>query len=435
MVEVAGESVVERLLAKAGRPKKEVQKLVEEKKKKFAGLLTDEGAAFMIAKEFGVDLSGSEGNGKKTQKLAELSDGQSGLDLRARLIHVFSPKKFEKNGKSGVLCNAIVGDGSKEMRLTFWRDDVKKMGEQKIERGTLLDLTNVGVSSYNEQKQLSIGFGGTFFVTKEDDNSIPMPQQTLVKLKDLAANQNNIDVFAKVSRVFEERQFESNGKNGKVIGFEIADETKTVRASAWNELVEFVKKLSAGDTIKIEGAYTKEGLNGAELNLGWQSRIIENPKNFAPKSVATDFEEKKIQELTEFMNAKVSAKIERVENGKLHYLVCPACGKKLERDNDGYNCLNCRKTREPDINLVVGLTVNDGESSLRAVLFGKQAEKIISISKEEMKQLLQEKPPEEIIDELNQKLSGKEICVQGRVRKNATSEQNELIVQSVVSIS
>jgi len=430
-MEISKDTAIEKIVGKTSKTKEEVVKLIEEKKAKFSGLLTDEGAAFMIAKELGVELSNSTSN----PKLSDLKDGDTGLNLKVRLMHVFSPKKFEKNGKSGILCNAIVADGTKEMRLTFWRDDVKKLYDQKIERAALLELSNVSVSSYNDQKQLSIGFGGTFNQISSNDSSYPLPKEKAVKLQELSANQNNIDVFGKVNRVFEEREFESNGRAGKVINFEVADETKLVRVAAWNDLVDFVKKLSTGDTVKIEGAYSKEGLNGIELNLGWQARVIQNPKEFVIEKTVADFETKKIGELKEEMNARVNAKIERVENGKLHYLVCPDCGKKLEKEGNEYNCLTCKETKSPDINLVIGFTLKDEGKELRAVFFGKQAEKTISISKDEMKKLLEEKPTEEIVEELNKKLAGKKISVQGRVRKNSTTDENELIVQSVEGIN
>lgn len=441
--ELSKENVLEKLLTGTTKTRKEILSLIEQKKQKFSGLLTDDGAAFMIAKELGVNLSGTQNTQSnnenkntptKTLKLSELSDGQRDLNLKVRLMHVFSPKKFEKNGKKGVLCNAIVADDAKEMRLTLWRDDVKKLFDEKIERGAILELSNVGVSSYNEQKQLSIGFGGTFSESQTSEPNFPAPQEKTVKLKELSANQNNIDVFAKINRVFAQRDFESNGRQGKVLNFEIADETKMLRAAAWNDLVDFAKELSPGDTVKIEGAYTKQGLNDVELNLGWQARIIKNPKGISIENTATDFEEKKISEITELSNAKIKAKIERIENGKLHYFVCPDCGKKLERDDNEYNCLKCGEKKEPDINLVVGFTITDGENSLRAVMFGKQAEKTISVSKEEMKKLLEEKQPEEIVEELNEKLAGKTITVQGRVRKNSTTDENELIVQSAEGI-
>ncbi len=430
---VSKESMVEKLLAQSKKPREEILAMIEQKKQKFAGLLTDDGAAFMIAKELGENMPSTQYE-QEAAKLSDLRDGQGGLTLKVRLMHAFSPKTFEKNGKKGVLCNAIVADSSKEMRLTLWRDDVKKLFDEKIERGAMLELSNVSVSSYNEQAQLSIGFGGTFTVLSKDDAAFPKPKETALKLKDVAANQNNLDVFAKVLRVFEEKQFESNGKNGSVINFQIGDETKTIRAAAWNELTEAVKKLSAGDTIKIEGAYTKEGLNGPELNLGWQARIIEKPSNIEIKTQQNEVQAKKISELAESMNARVNAFIERVENGKLHYFVCPTCGKKLEKEEDEFRCIYCKQAKEPDINLVVGLTIKDENGLLRAVFFGKQAETATGISKEEMKKLLEEKHPDEIVEELNKKLAGKEITLEGRVRKNAASDETELIVQNVVAI-
>jgi len=37
-----------------------------------------------------------------------------------------------------------------------------------------------------------------------------------------------------------------------------------------------IEGFAPGDKIKIEGAYTKDGMNGIELHLGWNARITSN---------------------------------------------------------------------------------------------------------------------------------------------------------------
>ena len=50
------EAYINKIIEETGLTKKEIQRLVEEKKEELKGLISDEGALFIIAKELGVDV-------------------------------------------------------------------------------------------------------------------------------------------------------------------------------------------------------------------------------------------------------------------------------------------------------------------------------------------------------------------------------------------
>ena len=65
---------------------------------------------------------------------------------------------------------------------------------------------------------------------------------------------NNVDVVGKITRIFEPRHFDKNGKKGKVVSLMLSDETGAIRTVLWNEMVDLVEtsKINVGDTIKIK---------------------------------------------------------------------------------------------------------------------------------------------------------------------------------------
>lgn len=259
------EDLFGKIMEKTSKDSEYVNELINEKKKKFAGLLTDEGAALMVAKELGVDL-------QMQAKISELEDGMKNANLLAKIIHVFAAKKFEKNGKKGTLLNIIIGDETGEIRLTLWNEQAELFEKQKIERNDSIGIKNGFVSTFNQKKQLSLGYSGTFALEKKE------PQNKAQRLSEIKPGQNNVDVYGVLKRVFDEKTFNSNGKEGKLVAFEVADDNLTLRGVAWNEAGEEIKKAKQGEKIKIEGAYTKEGLNGTEINLGFSARVIVEPE-------------------------------------------------------------------------------------------------------------------------------------------------------------
>jgi len=51
------EAYINKIIRDTGLSKKEIQTLVEEKKEELKGLISEEGALFVIAKELGVDVA------------------------------------------------------------------------------------------------------------------------------------------------------------------------------------------------------------------------------------------------------------------------------------------------------------------------------------------------------------------------------------------
>ncbi|MFH1225057.1 MAG: hypothetical protein V1676_04605 [Candidatus Diapherotrites archaeon] len=432
------DSVMEKVVQGSGKTHEEIAQMVAEKRKRFEGLLTDSGALFMVARELGVELELERNLPASGMKLSQLEAGMQNVDLVARAMHIFAPREFEKNGKRGVLCNMVVADSSAEMRLTLWHRDVKKLEELCAERGAIMALKGCRVGAYNGKAQLDLGFGGDFSLAGASSERLPECTAKPCKLSELTAGQQNVDAYARVARIFGEREFEKEGRRGKVVNFEIADEGAVVRAAAWNEIADSVKKLKEGDPIKIEGAYTKEGMRGIELNLGWQARIVRNPKHKLGEvmkgpagggiGAGTKYEGKKISELAEGANAELLVKIAEVQQGNLRYNICPKCGKKLEGVAGGWVCSVCGEIEKPDINPVVGFDVEDASGRMGAVAFGSAAERIMGIGKEDLEKRLRKDTPEEIIDDFAKAIEGSEFTLRGRAKKNARSGELEFVV-------
>ncbi|MCX6799268.1 MAG: hypothetical protein NTW59_04205 [Candidatus Diapherotrites archaeon] len=436
-MEESATQLVQRIAGESGKGSEEVQRLVDEKKERFAGLLTDSGAALMVAKELGVDLQLE----RRLQRLsiAELQDGMQNIDLVVRVMHVFSPKSFEKNGKKGVLCSLIVGDKTGETRLTLWHNDVKKMQEQGIEKGSALMIQNGYVKSFNGKPQLNLGYSGKIIPNPPEAAAAGLPSvdNQVFKLADLTEGLNDVVAVVRVLRLFPMTEFSGEHGKGKVMNFLVGDETAIIRATAWNDLVDVVGRLVENDLVKLEGAYTKQGLQGVELHLGWRARVLQNPKisgeiPSAMQLLHQKTESKKISELgAESGLVAVSARIVSVNSGQLRYNICPKCGAKVQRMESGMACDNCGEVKEPDIRAVLSVVAEDGSGRINIVAYGAPAEQLIGMRKEELQAGLAKKQPEEIIKEIEQKLAGKQIAVLGSPRQNPYSNELELIARSI----
>jgi replication factor A1 len=261
------ESIVQTISEKTGKSVEEINGMVNQKKDKFSGLLTEEGAAFMIARELNVELEQDrQGTLDNTVSVQDLKDGMQGINVELDVKHIFSPKSFEKNGKSGKLCSLVGGDATGETRLTVWNDDIKKL--EGIEKGDTIVAKNCYVKLFQEKPQLSVSYRGDIMLKeKGTDDSVTL-------INDLKDSAQDVSVKGKVAQHYGIKTFEKEGKEGHITAFEIEDDSGSTRVAAWNELADPAADLKVGDSVKIEGGYTKEGQNELELHLGWRARIL-----------------------------------------------------------------------------------------------------------------------------------------------------------------
>ena len=94
----SSETIIQRISTISGKPINEIDSLITAKKEKFSGLLTDSGAAFMVAKELNVSLDDkTEKTNKITNnKINELTEGQIGINLTTLIEHVLLQKNLKK---------------------------------------------------------------------------------------------------------------------------------------------------------------------------------------------------------------------------------------------------------------------------------------------------------------------------------------------------
>ncbi|MFH1588343.1 MAG: hypothetical protein ABIA76_03340 [Candidatus Diapherotrites archaeon] len=414
--------LIQKISINSGKSIEEVNGLIEAKKTKFSGLLTDAGAAFMVSKELGVALEKIE-EAKEPEfiKLKDLNEGQTGIGVECMIKHIFSPKKFEKNGKKGKLCNLLISDNGEEVRLTLWHNDVKKFFEQGFERGDLIKVINCNASKFNDKMQLSMFNEGKIELVKKGKNE----KKTV---NELIPGMIDVDLLLKIQRCFEEKEFTSNERKGKLVSFIGEDTSGSIRGTAWNELTEIMHRIPIGKPVLIEGAYTKEGLNGTELHLGWQARILLNPresKEVEKLNELNKIERKKFNEIKDKEFFEERAVIVDLMKGNLFYLSC-SCGRKAVQGEKGFECEKCGAI-EPKPKAVVSAMIDDGFGCLRTSFFGKEAEKLLRKTAEEIDKMNEEKK-QEFIEEKKNELIGKEIIIQAKAKMNQNSQEMELMI-------
>lgn len=93
--------------------------------------------------------------------ISDLQAGQEGINLDLTVVSVEEPREFNKYGKILRVANAMVSDGTNEVKMSFWNDDITK-----IKPGIKIKLENGYCSEFQGNKQLTTGKNGKFSVVE-----------------------------------------------------------------------------------------------------------------------------------------------------------------------------------------------------------------------------------------------------------------------------
>lgn len=237
-----------------------------------------------------------------------------------------------------------------------------------------------------------------------------------MKISELVTGMKKINLIGKVISEPIIREFNKNNREGKVLSMTIADETSNIRTVLWDthhiSLFED-KKIKENDVVEI----TNAGLRNDELHLGSFSEIKPSTEVIEKVQTERKLAESTIVNLKVGSNCRLRANIVQIFEPKF-FEVCPECSKKAENNE----CLT-RGTIVPVKRSLVGIVLDDGTESIRAVLFSEGIEKL-GISDKEINS-------PEMFSKKKSELLGEEYFFSVSVRNNKLFNNVELTINNV----
>lgn len=281
--------------------------------------------------------------------------------------------------------------------------------------------------------------GAAYIVGRELGVSLLKDTERQLKVKNLISGMRSVDIVVKVAEVQEPRTFSKNGKEGKVQNLLVGDETGVVRFSFWNEEIDRIKEIKAGDVLKLTKGYAKVDNRGSpELRVGkgMLQKVkaeIELPERKQSPNGGMPFSSAgrtTIDKLMEGSFGEIRAAMVQVfQRKKPFYEVCPECGGRAYMKDGKFNCKDHGDVT-PDFSMVVSGVLDDGTGTIRVVFFRELAEKLFDMTAKELRDLAQKEMNANVIYEHFTAL-GKEMMFRGRVRRNEMTEALEMTVNDI----
>jgi ssDNA-binding replication factor A large subunit len=256
--------------------RKDIEDQIKHKKEKIgAGYLTDQGALFLIASDFGISLSGPL---KVEMGLKDLYAGAKEISLETRVLNVSPAKQFSrKDGSPFYLRTMTVYDTNSTASVKLWDDKANLPGIENIKPGDLIKIIKAYVKSdLNGSPTINIGSGSNIELT-DNKSEIPTIDKITKDISELQEGQKDLVITGIIDGVVSSMEFtNSRGQPGKALRMRLkGKEGNPMRVVLWGkDEVDIPNMISHNAKVILLGVNIKNGNQGLEIH-GNDSTIIQ----------------------------------------------------------------------------------------------------------------------------------------------------------------
>lgn len=149
------EQYIDKITEGTGLIKDEILELAKEKQDELKGLISLEGALYIISKELGVDLperSSISGSPLEYSIKEIVNAGMKNLTLNGRIFNIREVRTFvKKDGSDGKVLNFAIKDNDGFINIVVWDGGTDVINDPKFKKNALIQITN-GYSKFNDYK-------------------------------------------------------------------------------------------------------------------------------------------------------------------------------------------------------------------------------------------------------------------------------------------
>ncbi len=271
------ENLITKLLEqKTELTREQVEEQIKLKKEKIgAGYLTDQGALFLIASDYGVTLSEPL---KVEMSLKDLYAGAKEISLETRVLNLSPAKQFSrKDGSPFYLRTMTVYDTNSTASVKLWDEKANLPGIENLKPGDLIKIIKAYVKSdLDGSPTINIGSGSNIETTNTK-SEIPTIDTITKDVSELQEGQKDLVITGMIDGIISGMEFtNSRGQPGKALRMRIkGKEGSGMRVVIWGKDESSIPNMiSQSAKVRLLGVKVKSGNQGLEIH-GNDATIIE----------------------------------------------------------------------------------------------------------------------------------------------------------------
>ena len=256
--------------------KKDIEEQIKQKKEKIgAGYLTDQGALFLIASDYGITLSEPL---KIEMELKDLYAGAKEISLETRVLNLSPAKQFSrKDGSPFYLRTMTVYDANTTASVKLWDEKANLPGIENLKPGDLIKIIKAYVKSdLDGSPTINIGSGSNIEPVNTE-SEIPTIDTITKDISELKEGQKDLVISGITDGTISGMEFtNSRGKPGKALRMRLkGKDGNAMRVVLWGKDESSIPNMiSQSAKVRLLGVKVRSGNQGLEIH-GNDATIIE----------------------------------------------------------------------------------------------------------------------------------------------------------------
>lgn len=255
------EDTIQKIMEIKKLTREEIKNLIDKQIEDFSGLIDEEGAIVIVAKELGIDVKSHQESAKMdTDQLIKDLKPRINASVVGRIIEISDIRTFnKKDGSKGSLLPFILEDTSGMIRCLAWGDfNTQIINDNNFKLNEIIRIVN-GFAKPSQDGGLEIHIGSKSRVQIQPDEVdralIPKINQTATKItpiNQLSLKIPTLSIEGVITALYPTKKFtRQNGIEGKRASIQITDSTGVVYLTFWGDHCGKIKDLKEDQNVRI----------------------------------------------------------------------------------------------------------------------------------------------------------------------------------------
>jgi len=268
----------EKIISSGKLSSEELDEKIGAKINELSGLISEEGAAHIIANELNIELVNKNNN---KLKIKEVYAGMRSLTTVGKITRKFDVREFSKGDSTGKVCSMVIGDETGTVRVVFWNEQVDLIKD--VKEDDIILIEDAYARENNNNREIHLGRNGHIEINPEGviiENVRKGTSYQRKSISDLQNGEEGAEILATIVQVFDPRFFTVHPETGRrlregeeegvtpalsyVLNAVLDDGTSNIRAVFWKnqtlhlldkkeeEMIQFKDNPSSFEDIKTD---------------------------------------------------------------------------------------------------------------------------------------------------------------------------------------
>ncbi len=215
MISMPLDDAIAKIREKTNLSEEEINNKINAKLDQLSGLVSKEGAAYIVANELGIKLF-EQTSGKL--QIKNILTGMRDIEAVGKVTRKFDVRQFSTNGREGKVGSFVIGDETGTIRVVGWGSKADEVAQLK--EGDIVKIKSGYVRENNNLKEIHLNDRSVLIINPEGEAishvvETAKPEPIKKNINELDESSSNVDLFGTVVQSFEPRFFEVCPNCGK----------------------------------------------------------------------------------------------------------------------------------------------------------------------------------------------------------------------------